>query len=449
MENIFPMIDGGPSSPSTASFRTNDSSPKNTELFRLPSRGGFGVSTNRFDTNATFTPGVGSYNITPENKSSLLVDSPSLSRRGYRGSFGSKTPKFPPTLDSGVPGPNAYSIEATSMVSASQSRGSSPNRSAAFTPSGKGRIPFPDPQPTPGPNSYLPKDNPGVSPLLANKGSATFLSHSKRDSFIRISHTPSPAAYSPQLSPGKELPQGDIQWSKNPQGRFQDLGKDNKVPGPQRYFNPELDAKLYSPNSSLRTSGAYRGTYIGKQSEHGVVPPTFGTDSDRFKHSFCGRLDLIAEIPGPGAYHEDLSVFSTVKLKSHNIQFRTDEAASSLRANRPGTTASMIGSQRASSRSTSPAHTQQPLSPGRRPGTSQPHSPQSPFSANRNSQRHVNLDSPNSIHHASFSYSEVPYNRASPAQTNAHGFGHTNHVYSPPAKHAIRDLATGHGDFIQ
>ncbi len=29
---------------------------------------------------------------------------------------------------------------------------------------------------------------------------------------------------------------------------------------------------------------------------------TFGADAERFKHSFCVRLDLEAEAPGPGWY---------------------------------------------------------------------------------------------------------------------------------------------------
>lgn len=408
---MLPSVDGGPSSPSS-SFH---SSPKNTELFRLPSREGFGTSSTRFDTNASFTPGVGSYNVTPEYQSALLIESPSVSRRGYKGSFGSKTPKFPPTLDSGVPGPNSYSLDATSIASVGLSRASSPTRSAAFTPSGKGRVPFPDPQPIPGPNSYSPKENPGVSPLLQNKPSSTFLSHSKRDSFIRVSETPSPVAYHPGFHPPKEHVQSDIQWSKSPQTRFQDLGKDNRVPGPQRYFNPELDAQLFDSNRSLRSCGSYRGPYVGKQSERGTALPTFGVDKDRFKHSFCGRLDLIAEIPGPGAYHDDLNVFSTVKLKSHNLQFNPEvalHAPNYLSPHRPSTATgsamfpSAPNSASASYRSTPSGRASSP------PTASSPHSSSRPQTSSAASLT------------ASMSPSLSPNRRSN--SPNLHAFGRTH-----------------------
>ena len=58
---------------------------------------------------------------------------------------------------------------------------------SAFVPSGRGRVPYPDPALTkrniPGPLDYAPKGeyNP---PLLTNKPSFTFISKSKRDSFL-------------------------------------------------------------------------------------------------------------------------------------------------------------------------------------------------------------------------------------------------------------------------
>lgn len=447
---MFPAVDGGPSSPS--SFHSN-SSPKNTEFFRLPSREGFGISSNRFDTHATYTPGVGAYNVTPEYQSALLIESPSVSRKGYKGSFGSKTPKFPPSLDSGIPGPNSYSIEATSLAgSIHATRASSPPRSAAFSPSGKGRVPFPDPQPIPGPNSYYPRD-PAISPLLVQKGSSTFLSQSKRDSFIRTSETPSPAAYTPLLSPGKEHAKGDIQWSKSPQIRFRDLGKDNFVPGPQRYFNPELDAKLFSPAKNARSCGSYRGPYIGKQSEHGIVLPTFGTDQDRFKHSFCGRLDLIAEIPGPGAYHDDLSVFSTVKLRSYNAQFNPEIAAASNRAT------TSTGARHLQPASTTMGNRSnnisQPSSPSRPPTSPTKTHQHRPNTTSRSSNRSALTPSKTaSPGHGSFTLSGASSMSPTQQQQNnaphLHAFGHTYNNPSPPVRHVVRALTTGNNsDFIE
>ena len=54
---------------------------------------------------------------------------------------------------------------------------------------------------------------------------------------------------------------------------------------------------------SMRTAGNYRGRYLGKQNDsRAPALHTFGADKDRFKNSFCGRLDLAALIPGPGSY---------------------------------------------------------------------------------------------------------------------------------------------------
>ena len=58
---------------------------------------------------------------------------------------------------------------------------------SAFIPSGRGRVPFPDPKITkrniPGPFDYVPirEYNP---PLLVKKGSASFISRSGRQSFL-------------------------------------------------------------------------------------------------------------------------------------------------------------------------------------------------------------------------------------------------------------------------
>lgn len=328
------------------------------------SRGGFGTSSGRFESHATFTPGVGRYNLTPEHQSSLLIESPSVSKRGFKGSFASKTPKFSPTRDSGVPGPNSYSLERTSISSAGSpgspgSRAQGSTHSAAFSPSGKGRVPFPDPNPYPGPNSYVLHENPGVSPLLLYKASSSFISQSKRDSFMRKSDTPSPVTYKPGFPVEKiEGFRSDIQWSKSPSIRFQDLGKDNAVPGPQRYFNPAVDAVLYSPERSLRSIGkstnyssimyltrygmhdslgTYRGPYVGKQSERAPILPTFGVTKDRFQGSFCGNLADAAEKPGPGQYYENLAQTSTLQTPSFNAQFNPNLSPKLPSPSRPHT----------------------------------------------------------------------------------------------------------------
>jgi len=87
-------------------------------------------------------------------------------------------------------------------------------------------------------------------------------------------------------------------WSKSTYKRFQEFGRDNNVPSPTRYFS---DEPVQIENR--RIVGNFKGPYMGKQNESpSAALHTFGADKDRFKHSFCGRLDLKAMEPGPGEY---------------------------------------------------------------------------------------------------------------------------------------------------
>jgi hypothetical protein len=281
----------------------NKNRPATTpEIKRASSRDGFGVSTLRFDSSATITPGVGAYNISPEFRSPLSIESPSISKRGYKGSFGSKSPKFEPYHDSGVPGPNAYTLDQFSIGVTGSPRPSSPSppRSACFSPTTKerGRIPFPDPNPYPGPNAYLIHPHPGISPLLVHKGNATFLSKSKRDSFIQPSATPSPVHYHPyenKLFDPLQSVLGDTQWSKSSYHRFSDLGRDNLVPGPDRYFNPNHNEQYQQEKQqekSLRTVGNYRGQYLYKHSLKSKQQfSSFGIPKNRFQNSIFSIVD--------------------------------------------------------------------------------------------------------------------------------------------------------------
>jgi len=107
--------------------------------------------------------------------------------------------------------------------------------------------------------------------------------------------------------------QTDYHWSKSQYDRFGNLGKDNYVPGPERYFNPPLEAAISKQRQSLRSMGTYRGPYLGKQSES--VTSTHGFDGgikERFKNSFYGSLDNVAQLPGPGQYFEGIHEHSTL-----------------------------------------------------------------------------------------------------------------------------------------
>ncbi len=308
----------------------------------------FGATTERFVEQLTIVPGVGRYNLNDVNgESNLIKRTPSLSKRGYVASFVSKAPKLSFIEDKGTPGPCSYDIYQGTLSVSPAGEG---RPMTAFIPSGNGRVPFPPPNKVPGPAAYVIHPDPGTSPILRAKASATFESKSKRESFIKINDVPSAAKYKPHLvppdalsspprrirtvngdlapppgepplrAPGSPLPisepkiplKGDIVFYKSTYTRFQDIGKDNKVPGPQRYFTDSME-KDYFPEKELRSSGTYRGKYIGKlQGEKKRPPHTFGADLDRFKDSVYGRLDLKALIPGPGTYFDDLNFFSSI-----------------------------------------------------------------------------------------------------------------------------------------
>lgn len=268
---------------------------------RAHSPAGFGTCGRRFNSDLTIAPGVGRYNLLSD-ESSLLLHSPSLSKRGYVSSFSSKAPKFSPEKDLGVPGPNSYSLEQFSCVSGGiTGRPGSPSRpSAAFVASGQGRVPYPAPNLYPGPASYSIKPEVGSSPFLEKMQSSSFVSSTKRDSFIVANYIPSPGAYT-LPSPQSCGIHSDTSWSRSSFSRFQQ--RKDGVPGPGQYFFPERSAVFDDPQRSMRTSGRYRGRYCGKQSERNKpTPPTFGAERDRFKRSFVGPLEEIGRLPGPGTH---------------------------------------------------------------------------------------------------------------------------------------------------
>eukprot|EP01031_Cornospumella_fuschlensis_P034088 gene34088-41261_t len=156
-------------------------------------RDGFGCSSQRFGSpELTSTPGVGSYTV--EKEDSLVLHSPSLSKKGYVSSFVSKSSRMAPVYRNlGIPGPAAYDTHVDEISYIPDKR-----PSTAFKASGNGRVPFPAPNKVPGPNAYKINHDPGRSPLLTNKTSATFASKSKRDSLFKVNDVPKAGKYDPE-----------------------------------------------------------------------------------------------------------------------------------------------------------------------------------------------------------------------------------------------------------
>ena len=256
---------------------------------------GFGSKVRRFDDKPEPVPGVGEYSF----DRSLLVKSPSQSKRGQ---FESKCPQILPHVDKGNPSPMHYNVIDRSNA-----------RTAPFSPAGfgKGKVPWPDPLPIPGPLSYPVRGRfeYGNSPILDQKKSATFCSTTERDScFDRKSFAPGPAKYDVVGDTFKG--HHDLEWSKSAGIRFEDIDRDNGVPPSTHYFDEKRDMVEKKRAESLRTSGSHPAKLIGKQNEEPKEAiHTFGADADRFKNSTYGRLDLAALIPAPG-YYDDIFRYS-------------------------------------------------------------------------------------------------------------------------------------------
>ena len=204
------------------------------------------------------------------------------------------------------PGPNSYSI---------QDDVSKRCRAIKFQQSGKGRVPFPDPPPTPGPAAYRVKPAKEFVPYrLKRKVMGSFASKSKRESFLGqpppgpgIGKYSVPTGNRWELPPYVKLPKGYHSFGANT-SRYTFCGNLNhaaSVPGPGTYDLPSFGRTVSTPAllAPSSASGGHRPRALGKQFERGVWPEhTFGADKDRFKDSAFGRLDLKALIPGPCAY---------------------------------------------------------------------------------------------------------------------------------------------------
>lgn len=273
--------------PSTSPLKELQTKRKN-----FPLRSGFGSTNDRFDGGVDKNPGVGAYEI----DRSFIIRTPSDSKKG---NYASKT-KRQSFLgnDQGVPSPMHYKVASFDMSNA--------KNAVPFSPSGmsKGKVPWPDPLPIPGPAAYKTKaaGQYGYSPFVVDKKSASFCSTTGRNSFFdQQSPAPGPAKYDilGQTFEGKH----DLEWSRSTGIRFENMGPNNGVPPPTRYFDEANDLVRAKSRDSLRTSGDFSGKLKGKQNERpSATIHTFGADKDRFKNSTYGRLDLAALIPAPGHY---------------------------------------------------------------------------------------------------------------------------------------------------
>jgi len=133
------------------------------------------------------------------------------------------------------------------------------------------------------------------APAMLKKPTSAFSSESRRDSFIKFSDVPGPGEYS--IKEGATKVDHTFAWSKSKAKRGYEIDMALLASSP-------IDmSAIDKARISMRTAGNYRGKYLGKQNaSRAPAMHTFGADKDRFKNSFCGRLDLIAQIPGPGTY---------------------------------------------------------------------------------------------------------------------------------------------------
>lgn len=262
---------------------------------------GFGSRAQKLKQTPSDVPGPGFYhkNIS-QDESTLLRKSASLSKKGFSNAFVSKSDRLRDvTLNKNLAGPGHYAPKTVDEIFTHKC-------GAIFAQSGNGRVPYEDPMRDglrAGPGQYRVDAN-FVPNYIRNKPTAAMRSKSKRESFLITpsKDTPAPTAYNPNIK--STLPDRHTFWSKSKWIRFRDLGVDNLVPGPGMYFDELQDEGRQNElrEGNHRIVGK-KYTPKGKQNENrSFAIHTFGADTDRFKHSILGRLDLAAETPGPGWY---------------------------------------------------------------------------------------------------------------------------------------------------
>ena len=275
------------------------------------SDGCFGSAKKFDDSHINEHPGVGKYH--PDVILNPLSKNPSVSKKGHGAFISTKKKLVDCYLPASItPGPGAYILDLEPAGFAIQ-----------FTTCKDGRVPYYlQGKGNPGPLDYEVNDD--FTPKLMKKQESYFM-RSKSDknlgSFLSLmSAAPGVGIYNlPNAFHDPNKPA--FIWSKSTFTRFRDIGVDNKVPPPTKYFDDREED--VTQGRVLRSAGGYRGKYIGKQyTAKNDAAHTFGADTDRFKHSFCGRLDLAAEAPGvlqyDVQYQQDRPRTSQVNYRSRS-----------------------------------------------------------------------------------------------------------------------------------
>jgi hypothetical protein len=110
-----------------------------------------------------------------------------------------------------------------------------------------------------------------------------------------FSAAPPPGRYN--LRPDDIKVVNTIDWSKNKYDRFSNSFFVSRDALQAAADYEKMERVGTAP--SMRYLGTYKGPYVGKQyAEARSAKHTFGAVEDRFKHSFCGRLDVAAQMPG-------------------------------------------------------------------------------------------------------------------------------------------------------
>ncbi|XP_059899193.1 O(6)-methylguanine-induced apoptosis 2 [Gadus macrocephalus] len=185
---------------------------------------GFSSQSKRFSLDTlNENPGPGSYCPLP----SAETFSPSFSKKGTA-SFPSKVPRVPRHHKRGLPGPDSYNLQSSSIARHSFGRGASRAFRAPVA------VPMLEPKfRTPGPDQYdVSGGHPGGS--FQSKGSSTFLSSTKRCDLAINPNLPSPCHYQISCTATKNSPRAAMSPFKSKSSRFP-AQVDHRVPGPGAY----------------------------------------------------------------------------------------------------------------------------------------------------------------------------------------------------------------------
>ena len=216
-------------------------------------------------------------------------------------------------------------------------RSSSVLGTAAFLPNGQiRRLPFDIKEQRrgiPGPLAYFHNDDFRMRTYkpksLRKLPSASLRSASNRESFLdSTSSVPGPGLYDVAVGYNATTVMRSTNFSSSNDLQRPPIA-DNEVPGPGSYYKDSLvfdkrNSNSKQPNKSklliskncinhgsniLETEALVSNSileFIGV-SDFRKEPHTFGPGAGlRFKNTYFGRLDLIKEIPGPGAYTPNL-----------------------------------------------------------------------------------------------------------------------------------------------